>query len=376
MATIYEVAARAGVSPATVSRVLNGQRVSADKTRRVHDAARELRYTPNRTARRLRRQTSELIALLIPDIENPFFTALARGVEDRAQEAGFSVVLCNTDDDPAKETRYLDIANSEHMAGVILAPAAVDGDISHADRRMAGPVVAVDRHTGFDIDSVMVDNRRRGHRRDQRAVRCRLPAGRLHRRARTRSPTTEERRLGWQEALTRQGPRVHQVATLGRHGDFRVDGGRAAMLDLLALGRPAGRGRDHQQPHGRGRHPGAHRGGPGAARPRGRGHRRARRSDPAARRRSSRCVCRPATSGVTAASMLLERIDGDTQPARTVVFRAEVRARRRTGAGIGCRAPCDSGHDDALDETDFTVLDLRQTARRHRGGAGWCRRST
>src|SRR4029079_19126702 len=102
---------------------------------------------------RLRRQTSELIALLIPDIEHPFFTALARGVEDRAQEPVFSVLLCNTDDDPAKETRYLDIANSEHMAGVILAPAAVDGDISHAIAHRR-PVVAVDRQTGFQLHSV------------------------------------------------------------------------------------------------------------------------------------------------------------------------------------------------------------------------------
>ena len=129
MATIYQVAERAGVSPATVSRVLNGAPVSKEKSALVLDAARELKYVPNRTARRLRSQNSELIALLIPDIENPFFTALARGVEDRLQKNGYSLVLCNTDDDPTKETRYLDIANSEDMAGVILAPADVDGDI-------------------------------------------------------------------------------------------------------------------------------------------------------------------------------------------------------------------------------------------------------
>src|SRR5690349_514337 len=74
MTTIYEVARRAGVSPATVSRVLNGGTVSTDKEERVRRAAEELNYVPNRTARRLRKQTSELIALLIPDIENPFFT--------------------------------------------------------------------------------------------------------------------------------------------------------------------------------------------------------------------------------------------------------------------------------------------------------------
>ena len=80
MATIYQVATRAGVSPATVSRVLNGVRVSEDKTQAVLAAAAELSFTPNRTARSLRRQNSEVMALVIPDIENPFFTSMARGV--------------------------------------------------------------------------------------------------------------------------------------------------------------------------------------------------------------------------------------------------------------------------------------------------------
>src|SRR5690348_9640486 len=100
-ATIYQVAAHAGVSVATVSRVLNGTRVSPESERLVRAAAAELGFTPNRTARRLRGQQSEVIALIIPDIENPFFTALARGVENSARAAGYSVVLCNTDDDPA-----------------------------------------------------------------------------------------------------------------------------------------------------------------------------------------------------------------------------------------------------------------------------------
>ena len=88
MATIYEVAAKAGVSPATVSRVFNGLPVSAEKIQLVRTASDELHYSPNKTAQRLRNQTSEVVGLLIPDIENPFFTALARGVEDVLQAAG------------------------------------------------------------------------------------------------------------------------------------------------------------------------------------------------------------------------------------------------------------------------------------------------
>src|SRR6516165_10299729 len=126
MSTIYDVAKLAGVSPATVSRVFNGAVVSAEKVHAVRQAAQELKFTPNRTARTLRRQASELIALIIPDIENPYFTELARGVEDIASSAGFSVVLCNSDSQTDKESVYLQIAHSEHMAGVILAPASAD----------------------------------------------------------------------------------------------------------------------------------------------------------------------------------------------------------------------------------------------------------
>ena len=144
MPTIYEVAALAGVSPATVSRVLNGVPVSPAYAAKVRQAAEALNFTPNRTARTLRRRSSEIIALIIPDIENPFFTALARGVEDSAQAAGYSVVLCNTDERQDKEAKYLKIALSEHMAGVILAPTSNHTNLDAVVSRKT-PVVAVDR---------------------------------------------------------------------------------------------------------------------------------------------------------------------------------------------------------------------------------------
>src|SRR6476469_6618531 len=148
MATIYDVAALAGVSPATVSRVLNGRSVSPAKERLVLEATEQLNYTPNRVARTLRRQLSEVVALVIPDIENPFFTSLARGVADTAQQAGYSVVLCNTDGDLERERHFLDIALSEHMASDVRAL---------LDRKLA--VVAVDRPVrGADVDSVVLDN--------------------------------------------------------------------------------------------------------------------------------------------------------------------------------------------------------------------------
>ena len=231
MATIYDVAALAGVSPATVSRVLNGRSVSPDKERLVLAAAEQLNYTPNRVARTLRRQLSEVVALVIPDIENPFFTSLARGVADTAQQAGYSVVLCNTDGDLAKEQHFLDIALSENMAGVVLAAATATSEVQPLlDRGRA--VVAVDRPIrGADVDEVVIDN---------------LGAGRLATRALwdagfrdiacitgpAEIVTAVDRARGWRQALAELSPGSPAPDRLV-HADFRVGGGRARMTELL-----------------------------------------------------------------------------------------------------------------------------------------------
>ncbi|GAA3216811.1 LacI family DNA-binding transcriptional regulator [Dactylosporangium siamense] len=322
MATIYEVAALAGVSPATVSRVFNGQTVSAEKKRLVHEAATKLAFTPNRTARRLRGQSSEIIALLIPDIENPFFTALARGVEDCAREAGYSLVLCNTDDDPAKELHYLEIVASEQMAGVILAPASDEVDLG-AIVSLGRPVVAVDRTTPYPVDAVKIDNRAAGigattalFEAGYRRIACIAgPAG---------IETTEDRFLGWRQVVAARKTVLHDGYL--QHANFRVDGGRAAMRALLALDTPpdavvttnnlmavgalqalaaAGIAPDVFGLAVLGELPFM-----------------ALTPTPFVQ------VRLPARHlGRTAAAMLLERIGGDAQPPRTVVLRAEVNPR-------------------------------------------------
>ena len=235
MATIYEVAALAGVSPATVSRVVNGQRVSEEKSALVRKAAAELNFTPNRTARTLRRQNSEVIALVLPDIENPYFTSMARGVEDAAQAAGYSVVLCNTDEDPEKEARYLEIAISENMAGVILAPASDHSDLRKLIAK-GRPVVAVDRSTGFDIDGVMMNNRQGG----VAATKALFDAG-YRRIACITGPkdieTAKDRADGWREIVQTHGMFAQPDDYL-RYSTFRVDGGRQAIRELLAMPEP------------------------------------------------------------------------------------------------------------------------------------------
>ncbi|MEU7820479.1 LacI family DNA-binding transcriptional regulator [Catellatospora sp. NPDC049133] len=234
MPTIYEVAAAAGVSPATVSRVFNGANVSPEKAEAVRKAAKALAFTPSRTARTLRLQSSEVIALVIPDIENPFFTALARGVEDVARAAGYSVVLCNTDEDHDTELRYLDVALSANMAGVIIAAAGGNSDLSGLIARKC-PVVAVDRSPhGVDVDAVIVD-----HRAGGRAATQALVEQGFQRIACITGPsdveTATQRADGWRDAVTAARPVDERYL---RYADFRAEGGAAAMSELLALPEP------------------------------------------------------------------------------------------------------------------------------------------
>ncbi|MFB8188499.1 LacI family DNA-binding transcriptional regulator [Microbacterium sp. NPDC055988] len=235
MTTIYDVARRAGVSPATVSRVFNGTRVSPEKIEAVRAAAEELNFTPNRAARTLRTQSSEVIALVIPDIENPYFTEMARGVEDVASEAGYSVVLCNSDSQTVKEATYLQIAIAEHMSGVIIAAASKETDLESI-LSTGRPVVAVDRVTRHELDVVVMANREAG----VAATESLIAAG-YRRIAYIGGPedidTAADRAAGWRAALT-SARRAADIDQLQRFATFRVDGARAAMEELLALPEP------------------------------------------------------------------------------------------------------------------------------------------
>ncbi|WP_316744708.1 LacI family DNA-binding transcriptional regulator [Streptomyces sp. MK7] len=239
MVTIHDVARAAGVSPATVSRVFNGGRVTPERAQSVQQAAAELGFAPNRLARSLRKQRSSVIALIIPDIENPFFTSLARGVEDAAQRTSLSVVLCNSDEDTDKERRYLEVALGEQMAGVIVAAASQDDtDLGPLIARGV-PVVAVDRRPhDAEVDAVRADDQHGG----EVATRHLLQAG-YRRIACITGPegasTSEERLAGYRAALqAARGGGIAADDAYVRHADFRVEGGRAAMRELLALPEP------------------------------------------------------------------------------------------------------------------------------------------
>lgn len=157
---IRDVAAHAGVSSATVSRVLAGKpHVSESVRQRVLTAVAALGYRPNRIARSLRVQRSRFIGLIVSDIQNPFFSQVVRAVEDALQPHGFAVFLCNTDENPARERPYLDLFLDEQVAGVILAPSQPDAGAYRALAAAGIPLVVIDREVaGLAVDTVVSDN--------------------------------------------------------------------------------------------------------------------------------------------------------------------------------------------------------------------------
>ncbi len=159
---IRDVAARAGVSSATVSRVLAGKpHVSAAVRERVLEAAQTLRYRPNRIARSLRVQRSRFVGLVVSDIQNPFFNRVVRAVEDAVLPHGYAVFLCNTDENPEREALYLELFLDEQVAGIILTPTHADAAAySGFDFGGAGvPLVVIDRPVaGLAVDTVVSDN--------------------------------------------------------------------------------------------------------------------------------------------------------------------------------------------------------------------------
>lgn len=159
-ASIKDVARQAGVSVATVSRVLGNGPVSAALRARVEAAVQATGYRPNLSARRLRSQHTQTIGLIVSDIRNPFFTAVARAVEDAAYGAGMRVILCNTDENPEREAMYVRLMQEERVTGLILAPTLVT--LRQLDRQsLAFPVVLIDRAGPAGVhDAVVLDNRR------------------------------------------------------------------------------------------------------------------------------------------------------------------------------------------------------------------------
>ncbi len=235
-ATIRRVAERAGVSIATVSRSFaDPQAVSAELRVRVQEAARALGYRPSRAARALRVGTSQTVGVVIPDLENPFFTAVVRGIDAVLQAAGYTLLLSNADEDTARERNILETFRAEGVAGIIFVPINAAGGTYRQVLAPPVQVVAVDRlPEDLRADLVTVDN----------VEGTRIGVAHLfamgHREVAllggpSRHSTARERERGYQQALHAAGLPLRSEFV--HRGDFREGSGYDGMKALMALRR-------------------------------------------------------------------------------------------------------------------------------------------
>ena len=232
--TIKDVAMHASVSVATVSAVMNKNKyVSPELAQRVRESIATLDYKRNSFAHGLKTRVSYSIGLIVPDITNPFFTNIARGVEDVANAHNYSLILGNTDEDPEKEKKYLQLLESKQADGLIIAVTARSHEYLQSLPIQHLALVSIDRSL-FDlgIDTVMVDNAAGA----RAAVEHLIALG--HRRIglvtgiRGIAPT-EERLLGYTEALEKHGIAVDPALIAMAYA--RIEGGERGAMQLLAL---------------------------------------------------------------------------------------------------------------------------------------------
>jgi len=220
--TIKDVAAHVGVTDMTVSRVVNGSGAVSEALReRVTNAIEELGYVPNRLARGLRSSRTHTIALVVTDVTNPFFTTIARGVEDAASDRENLVLLCNTDESEKEELRYLEMLSQQSVDGVLLVPAKSGIAAREFAVKRGLPIVMLDRRVPMEDVSVVRCDSREGA-----AAMARYLVGLGHRELAVLAgpvgvPTSDDRVAGFVGALHDLGARANVL-----YGRFSTDSGR------------------------------------------------------------------------------------------------------------------------------------------------------
>jgi LacI family transcriptional regulator len=253
-ATLRDVAAAAGVHPATASRALNPSTrllVSEETAQRVLAAASRLGYSPNPVARSLRTRRSDTVGVLIPDLNNPLFPPMVRGVEDRLAQQGYVALIGNTDGDERRERMIFDQMRARHVDGFVLATATLQNRILEEAAKADLPVVLMNRTArGYPFSSVSADNRA-GARAAVSHI-ASLGHTRVGHVAGPQGISTSVARLhGFQEGMRDTGLEAHEdqvvrataysveegnrscAELLGRRGDLTAI---VAANDLLAIG--------------------------------------------------------------------------------------------------------------------------------------------
>ena len=234
--TIADVARRARVSTATVSRVLAGRGRARPETReRVFEAARDLGYRPSGVARSLRQRATRTLGLIVTDIENPFFPQLVRAVEDAARDLGYAILLCNADDDPERESAYLELLVDRWVDGVVIAASSLGGRHREwlVDAKL--PIVLVNStDLQIGLSTIASDNYAGG------ALAARHLAALGHERygliaAPPRNIDGPARLAGARDALAAAG--IDDARVLVATDEAGVAGGERAATDILARDR-------------------------------------------------------------------------------------------------------------------------------------------
>ncbi|BCV22311.1 LacI family DNA-binding transcriptional regulator [Moorella sp. Hama-1] len=234
MVNIKEVAERAGVSPSTVSRALSGRVIVSPETReKVLQAVRELNYQPNALAKGLKEGRTKTIGLIIPNVRNLVFPAAIKGITDVAKKHGYTVILCNTDEDIETEKAYVDNLRKRLVDGLIFSTATAASTHILELKEQGFPVVLMIRHMEDQVDAVIVDNYRGGYE----ATKFLIQRG--YRRIALINGTMEldlyrQRFAGYQAALSETGLTYNEDLVV--HGTKDWEDGYRAILTILERG--------------------------------------------------------------------------------------------------------------------------------------------
>jgi LacI family transcriptional regulator len=235
--TLKQVAEKAGVSLGMAGRVLGNYGSFSEATKKkVTEAARALNYAPNIIARSLRTQLTKTIGVLISDITTFFWTTLVRGIQDKAGKAGYSVILCNSDDESENEQLYLATLFERNVDGLIVSPTPHNHSYLKRLARSMVPLVLVDRGVkGLVVPTIKTDNQAGAYE----AVKHLIDLGHERIAIITGIPgveTSEERFAGYRQALQERGIPLRK--TLIRQGHFQKERAFAATKELVRLKRP------------------------------------------------------------------------------------------------------------------------------------------
>ena len=234
--TIKDIADEAGVSPTTVSRVLNDKPdVSAKTKKKVQKVIDRCDYNPNSIARGLVLNKSYTLGLVIPDISNPFFPEVAKGIEDKAKAAGYSVIFCNTDNHTRGEKKALELMKSKQVDGMIVS-LAINEENEDELAELAEdnfPVVQIDRKIPeADFPAVVIDNQAAAYK----AVKYLIELGHqkiAHISGDLAVKTSQDRLTGFKQILVERNLTV--PAEWIREGDYSSQSGYEEMKELLKL---------------------------------------------------------------------------------------------------------------------------------------------